>query len=348
VLTAVNRQQTPPILNQYLLFRPGDPVTGLAQRFLDVYDLDKDYHLSREECPLDEPLFNRLDRDGNGQLDVPELAEFFSHAVPDLESWFNLDGQNAVGALSRFSFRPDSVTAKSIGRTVRVQLKGGESLDLGDPAMAVFNRGAARLNVRQSLTQSFKIVAGEKGYIDEKDVQAPNGRALQPYFVVGDRNGDGRLTMDELNAFIELHMKLPEATLSLSAFRQSVNWFAALDANRDGRLSRRELREAWKSLAALQESPGETISPPDKVDRLQLVIHQGTNIYFNAAQGYLNPQAPRPSSAGPLWFRKMDRNGDGFVSRREFLGTKEEFDRIDRDGDGLIDPDEAERATPRK
>jgi hypothetical protein len=40
----------------------------------------------------------------------------------------------------------------------------------------------------------------------------------------------------------------------------------------------------------------------------------------------------------------MDRNGDGDVSRREFLGTIEQFRRIDSDGDGLIDVVEAERA----
>jgi hypothetical protein len=38
----------------------------------------------------------------------------------------------------------------------------------------------------------------------------------------------------------------------------------------------------------------------------------------------------------------MDRNGDGFVSRREFLGSREEFDQIDANKDGLISPEEAE------
>ena len=47
---------------------------------------------------------------------------------------------------------------------------------------------------------------------------------------------------------------------------------------------------------------------------------------------------------GPLWFRKMDVNGDGDVSEREFLGSREDFRRIDLDGDGLISVEEAEKA----
>src|SRR5262249_26069957 len=46
---------------------------------------------------------------------------------------------------------------------------------------------------------------------------------------------------------------------------------------------------------------------------------------------------------GPLWFRKMDRNRDGDVSRKEWLFSDEEFRKIDTDGDGLISVEEAER-----
>ena len=54
--------------------------------------------------------------------------------------------------------------------------------------------------------------------------------------------------------------------------------------------------------------------------------------------------AGQPAAAGPSWFRKMDRNRDGDISRREFLGPRAEFDRLDGDGDGLIDAAEAARA----
>jgi len=55
---------------------------------------------------------------------------------------------------------------------------------------------------------------------------------------------------------------------------------------------------------------------------------------------------PRPvtKGKGPLWFRRMDVNGDGDVSRREWLGSEEDFRRIDTDGDGLISLEEAVKA----
>jgi len=52
---------------------------------------------------------------------------------------------------------------------------------------------------------------------------------------------------------------------------------------------------------------------------------------------------PERSRNAPAWFRRMDRNADGDVSPREFLGPLEEFRRLDADHDGLIDPKEAER-----
>jgi len=42
----------------------------------------------------------------------------------------------------------------------------------------------------------------------------------------------------------------------------------------------------------------------------------------------------------------MDRNGDGDVSRKEWLGDPAVFDRLDTDKDGLLSADEAKRFSP--
>jgi Ca2+-binding EF-hand superfamily protein len=42
-----------------------------------------------------------------------------------------------------------------------------------------------------------------------------------------------------------------------------------------------------------------------------------------------------------LWFQKMDRNQDGDISPREFIGSDEDFRKLDADGDGPISATEA-------
>jgi Ca2+-binding EF-hand superfamily protein len=61
-----------------------------------------------------------------------------------------------------------------------------------------------------------------------------------------------------------------------------------------------------------------------------------------SGEGFGRRPQPTQAARGPEWFRKMDRNGDGDVSPREFLGTDEQFRAIDADGDGLISVEEAE------
>lgn len=52
-----------------------------------------------------------------------------------------------------------------------------------------------------------------------------------------------------------------------------------------------------------------------------------------------------PALAGDptAWFRKLDRNRDGFLDRKELAGQRgvlAAFDQADENGDGKLDPDE--------
>ena len=51
-------------------------------------------------------------------------------------------------------------------------------------------------------------------------------------------------------------------------------------------------------------------------------------------------QHQNASNSGPSEFRALDRNNDGVISRREWRGDRDTFDRLDRNDDGGSDPRE--------
>lgn len=69
--------------------------------------------------------------------------------------------------------------------------------------------------------------------------------------------------------------------------------------------------------------------------------------------GFINQnearQNPRPKGQGgrvPGKFYEDDTDGDGVVSRTEFSGPADHFERLDRNGDGAIQQSEARQGPP--
>jgi len=69
--------------------------------------------------------------------------------------------------------------------------------------------------------------------------------------------------------------------------------------------------------------------------------------------GFINQnearQAPRPDGQGgrvPGRFYEDDADGDGVVSRTEFSGPADHFERLDLNGDGAIQESEARQGPP--
>src|SRR5262249_40060755 len=165
-----------------------------------------------------------------------------------------------------------------------------------------------------------------------------------------DADKDGMVFEKEVVAFFDRWGDLPDlmraACVTMSVSEDGRGLFDLLDSDRDGRLSVRELRQLPKLLEKFDFN-GDGYLQPDEFPPTT-TLHRGGvpaapsgvfTIVYPAGEA---PPPPAPS-AGPLWFRKMDRNRDGDVSRAEFLGSDEEFRRIDTDGDGLISREEAER-----
>jgi Ca2+-binding EF-hand superfamily protein len=192
---------------------------------------------------------------------------------------------------------------------------------------------------------------GKKGFVTEAEAQQSGFFPSQ--FALLDRNGDGKLTERELTEYLDevqaRQAGLFAATPSLLLSGRARGLFDWLDRDRDGRLSLRELREAPRLLARMGLDEQGAVGLSDFPEGYRLAIGLG-----QASLGLAGPDAYTPREAplltlnwdGPdlVWFRKMDRNHDGDVSPREFLGTAEDFKRLDADGDGLISREEAARA----
>lgn len=117
----------------------------------------------------------------------------------------------------------------------------------------------------------------------------------------------------------------------------------ALDVNADGQLGEREVAAAPLRLLERDNDADGALSESEAPYQMIVAFlrHEPANAPpFSApasgespAFAVLRHDAPY---ALPRWFRAADLNSDGDLSRREFLGTAVQFRRLDSNGDGFI------------
>ncbi len=327
-----------------------------------------------EALALGEALFRHLDRDGDGRLSAAELRQAlallrrFDEDEDEVLTAAELLAPAAPGAaLSPAGLRAVAVTEGATSAPVlRLPAGGKPALAGGGPFQ--LSPDGSRLRVpggtcavtvtaddpvagfraaRGFYLAQFKAAAGERAAEKKLFEDDPAARVLAGLFDAADRDGDGKLTLAELEAFFDLVELGVACRVVVTVTDRGRNLFDLFDTDSDGRLDLAELTRAARVLPdeLAREGPLDRAAVPASY---RLTVGRGPvaasfgPVPFGSARP--KPPAAPPAARGPRWFRAMDRNGDGYVSRLEFLGPPALFAKLDRDGDGRISPEEAERA----
>ena len=215
-----------------------------------------------------------------------------------------------------------------------------------------------RAYMRGFLGQNFLMSDADRNqYLDEAEFSTLSA-ALTQSGVTGDfqaidQNGDQMIVRDELFGFVNRDLISTASQIEVTVEQDGKTMFGLMDSNNDRRLSQRELQDAVTALAPYDRSNDGRFADEELGIEYHLTIGLGrpevrrTNVMAmnsNASGMMRSGDAILPGRdvmQGPEWFRRMDRNQDGDISYREFVGTRAMFAELDQDNDRLISADEA-------
>lgn len=341
-----NMQTQPAVDNvPFALLSAAESRAKIVGRLLTQYDrAEKDHKLSQVELGLDSAVFEQADGDGDGGLDSDELMHYLRTASTDIELRVKIRGRVSVDV------NAGAPNSRELEQRLHMPGRGGVDLILDAEQIELNGSSQTRrvLNVQQIFRNQFRVAdADNNKYLERQEVER-NG-VLNQYFDMMDGDGDGKLFESEMNDFIDREAEVSESRTVLTVVDEGRLMFTRLDTNHDGRLSVRELRGVASEVARWDRNGDGRVSVEEVPRRLRLGYVRGQSLLLSRF-GFAPTVAFRPGAAvgaprgAPVWFAKMDRNQDGDLSRREFLGALADFRRLDTDQNGLIDAAEAARA----
>ncbi len=309
-----------------------------APRLIRRYDRNGDGKLSQQEIGISPELFRALDTDGDGKLSAEELKEFYKQQ-PDVEATLELEPP--AGQLPRVDVSPGS-KARSTRPDVAVF-----GLPDTDVALAVRSFDPIKSALTDAQAQFNRLDVDQNGYLDRDELKE-NIRFQRGLFETIDTNGDDKIFWPEMEAYVRSRAEAAATRCDIVLHDLGHGFFEALDRNHDGRIGLREIRAASTTLQGLRKPGQAVLRATDPPRRLHLEVIRGSfQLFRTGTTGestvpklVVQPRAP----VGPLWFQRMDRNMDGDLTWKEFLGPRHVFEELDTDHDGLISPEEAEKA----
>ncbi|MFK7817175.1 MAG: hypothetical protein AB8G99_00530 [Planctomycetaceae bacterium] len=327
----------------------------LAEKLVRYYSQGDETKLTQQGTHLTEEQFQGFDADSDGKWDASEVASFLQKPVHHV----SIDVRFFTRGRAKLEHR--ILTQHASVATGESKKKDRLTLELSGLPISIrcdqYLSSSARFT-RSFCGQRFSVSDQDRNkYLDEGEFGSFAGAvagSVGPLdFATLDANDDEMVTREELFRHLDRDTLAAQSQLETTISSDGKSMFMMLDENLDRRLSMRELKSGFDKLAALDRDSDRRVSRIEASSPSQytLQIGLGRPQLFRNMSGQSDMMMSTNTVVrgtagldGPLWFRKMDRNRDGDVSRREFLGTSSQFDSLDTDKDELLDATEAEAA----
>jgi Ca2+-binding EF-hand superfamily protein len=339
---------------QLLLPVDASSPSAVYRKMMQMYDkysrnkegaFDKDGQLTVEELRLGPEMAATFDTNRDGRLGNKEVAAMFREPRPQMELLVKLDtsgaGKSSLEILTKSTEGATNGFEARLDGTRHIRLTLGETLlDVVTGELPDNEPELARY-----FDANFKAGDGDNNeYLDKNEIQA---LVIPAYgFGIIDRDGDGKIFKKELLEYIHQQAQLSRSRAAIRLSNENKSLFEMLDSNDDTRLSAREFMASIERLEGWDRNGDGKIDQDELPKNFQMSFGLAQpNLFGRTAEFYtrLVPtgQMLPATGEGPKWFTKMDRNRDGDVSQREFLGPAETFTQLDRDTDGLLTASEA-------
>ncbi len=336
------------------------PNPRASSRVWQLVDTDRSGGVSKEELAAAPARFWSFDADDDRVITMPELAslreqleaqnpemtytrpEVDLHAAIYLESEKELDRlESVLGSL--YSPR-QTIGVTSLGE----QTELFDSLDVNSDGWLE----------KQELTEFLKVEPHLKLAIDYTSPASPEKppatlsvrkRAPEIQLIAQATDhivlslGGTRLIVSarDVAPGMAAGQSLDRSQIRVMAHDQYDALFGELDANADGRLGEREIDSCSERLMAKDANSDGQLGT-DEVSYSMIVAflrgERANEQSFYIPGTVATPLTDKPAST---WFVRADFNRDGDISRREFLGSLDQFSQLDTNSDGYIGPDEA-------
>lgn len=317
---------------------------SLVRRVISLYDgtakgSAKDFRLNRQEIGFSEDLFLRADVDQDGAWDFDELWRFLERPVATVDLTVHLATETNLPTAEFTSH--DNNSAKLLE-----QQPGRLSFEVQRTRLQWIwpENGLNSLSTVEKIAAEFRVQDRDhNGYLELAEfANGPNQDEQKPRFDAIDADHDGKIFLEEVQQYRRHMTEIQPRMLLLHAENLERTLFGPLDVDGDGRLSRRELAGLAQRLPEWDADGDGKLIEAEIPQQYRLTLTSRESSPTNLPmRNMLQTANSENSPTAPLWFRKMDRNRDGEISSREFLGTLELFEKTDTNADGAIDVLEA-------